>query len=73
MAESMPDQASTRAAFELARDPRGAQVHVLRKDTGECVGCIEAGLYEIVRSVIRKELAAPAAEDTSAGTATRAM
>jgi hypothetical protein len=39
------------------RDPRGSLVHVRRRDTGECVGCIEAGLFEIVRSVLAAERA----------------
>ena len=38
----------------IVRDPRGSLVHV-RKADGECVGCIEAGLYEIVRSLILAE------------------
>jgi len=45
------------ALFELVKDARGAQVHVRRRDTRECLGCIEAGLYEIVRAVIEEELA----------------
>ncbi len=38
--------------FVIARDARGSLVHVRRRDDGECVGCIEAGLYEIVRLLI---------------------
>ncbi len=38
--------------FVIARDARGSLVHVRRRDDGECVGCIEAGLYEIVRVLI---------------------
>ena len=38
--------------FVIVRDVRGSLVHVRRRDDGECVGCIEVGLYEIVRSAI---------------------
>ena len=41
-------------AFVIVRDARGALVHV-RTAEGECVGCIEVGLYEIVRSLILAE------------------
>jgi len=41
----MPD------AFELVRDPRGSVVHV-RKSHGECIGCVETGLYEVLRALI---------------------
>jgi hypothetical protein len=44
------------------KDARGAQVHVRRADTGECVGCIEAGLYEIVRALIVEEATTSAGE-----------
>ena len=45
--------------FVIARDPRGSLVQ-LRKSDGECVGCIEVGLFEIVRSLIlTDERAAP--------------
>jgi hypothetical protein len=37
------------------RDARGSLVHVRRKEDGECVGCIEAGLYELVRALILAE------------------
>ena len=40
--------------FRIVRDARGALVHV-RTETGECIGCIEVGLYEIVRTVIEEE------------------
>jgi hypothetical protein len=39
----------------IVRDARGSLVHVRRRDDGECVGCIEAGLYEIVRALILVE------------------
>jgi hypothetical protein len=41
------------------RDARGALVHV-RTAEGECIGCIEVGLYEIVRMVIEEEARAAA-------------
>ncbi len=41
--------------FVIVRDARGSLVHVRRRDDGECVGCIEAGLFEIVRSIIVAE------------------
>jgi hypothetical protein len=44
-------------AFELVRDPRGSLVHVRRRDDGECVGCIEAGLFEVVKSLVLVERA----------------
>jgi hypothetical protein len=42
------------SAFRLVRDARGALVHV-RTATGECIGCIEVGLFEIVRQVVEEE------------------
>jgi hypothetical protein len=41
--------------FVIARDARGSLVHVRRTDDGECVGCIEVGLYEIVRALVLEE------------------
>ena len=38
--------------FVIGRDARGSLVHVRRRDGGACVGCIEVGLYEIVRALI---------------------
>ena len=46
--------------FVIVRDPRGSLVHVRRRDDGECVGCIEVGLYEIVRALVVAEEAATA-------------
>ena len=40
--------------FELVRDARGSLVHV-RKADGECVGCIEVGLFEIVKALVLEE------------------
>ena len=54
------------STFEIVRDRRGSLVHV-RTAQGECVGCIEVGLFEIVRMVI--EEAARAREGIPARTA----
>jgi hypothetical protein len=43
------------AAFVIVRDARGALVHVRTRETGECIGCIEVGLFEIVRRVVVAE------------------
>ncbi len=53
----MPEQ-----VFELVRDARGSQVHVRRPDDGECTGCIEVGLYEIVRALVLAEASLREAE-----------
>lgn len=59
--------------FVIRKDPRGAPVHVRRKDTGECVGCIEAGLFAIVRAMIEEELTASAGEGIPAEAAREAI
>jgi hypothetical protein len=41
--------------FVIVRDARGSVVHVRRRDDGECIGCIEAGLFEVLRAVIFDE------------------
>jgi hypothetical protein len=41
--------------FVIAGDARGSLVHVRRRDDGECVGCIEVGLYEVLRGLILAE------------------
>jgi hypothetical protein len=41
--------------FVIARDARSSLVHIRRRDDGECVGCIEVGLYEIVRTLVLAE------------------
>ena len=41
--------------FVIVRDARGSLVHVRRRDDGECVGCSEVGLYELVRAAILAE------------------
>ena len=38
--------------FVIVRDARGSLVHIRRRDDGECVGCIEAGLFEIIRDLV---------------------
>ncbi|MHB8674667.1 MAG: hypothetical protein ACYDAK_13450 [Candidatus Limnocylindrales bacterium] len=40
----------------IVRDARGSLVHVRRRDDGACVGCIEAGLYEITRTLIAEDV-----------------
>jgi hypothetical protein len=45
----------------IVRDARGSLVHVRRRDDGECVGCIEVGLYEVLRSLVREEVLREAA------------
>ena len=47
--------------YRIVRDGRGSLVHV-RTNDGECIGCIEAGLYEAVRMVLREEFAASVGE-----------
>jgi hypothetical protein len=47
--------------YRIVRDGRGSLVHV-RTNEGECIGCIEAGLYEAVRLILREEIAASARE-----------
>jgi hypothetical protein len=42
--------------FVIVRDARGSVVHVRRRDDGECVGCIEAGLFEVLRALIADEV-----------------
>jgi hypothetical protein len=41
--------------FVIVRDTRGSLIHVRRRDDGECVGCIEAGLFEVLRSLVLEE------------------
>ncbi len=42
-------------AFVIVRDARGSLMHVRRRDDGECIGCIEAGLFEVIRAIIVAE------------------
>ena len=46
--------------FVIVRDARGSLVHVRRRDDSQCFGCIEVGLFEIVRSIVLAEGAAAA-------------
>jgi hypothetical protein len=39
----------------IARDARGSVVHVRRRDNGECIGCVEAGLFEVLRALVLEE------------------
>ena len=41
--------------FVIVRDARGSLIHVRRRDDGACVGCIEVGLFEIVRTLVIEE------------------
>ena len=56
----MPD------GFLIERDARGSLVHVRRANDGECIGCIEVGLYEVVRAIVIAEQARTAGEGSSA-------
>ena len=66
----MPGEVSRVGAFVVVRDARGALVHVRRRDDGECVGCIETGLYEIVRLLVLEEAATAATGGTGAAAVT---
>jgi hypothetical protein len=46
--------------FVIDRDARGSLVHIRGRDDGECIGCIEAGLFEVVRALVLEERAAAA-------------
>ena len=59
--------------FVIVRDPRGSLVHVRNARTGECLGCIEVGLFEIVREVLREEFAAAAREGIPTATASSSI
>jgi hypothetical protein len=39
----------------LVRDVRGSLVHVRHQKTGECFGCVEVGLFELLKSLILSE------------------
>jgi hypothetical protein len=56
----------------IIRDPRGALMHV-RTASGECLGCIEVGLFEIVKSIVLEEAVASAREGIPAEAASRAI
>lgn len=45
-------------AYVIVRDPRGSLIHVRTKE-GECIGCIEVGLYEVVRALLMAEREGP--------------
>jgi hypothetical protein len=40
----------------IVRDARGSLVHVRRVRDGTCIGCIEVGLFEIVRALVLAEV-----------------
>ncbi len=48
--------------FVLVRDPRGSLVHVRNARTGECIGCVEAGLFELIRAALSADAGADARE-----------
>jgi hypothetical protein len=57
-------------AFMIAGDARGSLVHV-RNGDGECLGCIEVGLYElyeIVRTLVLAETRGDGGADIAEGT-----
>ena len=41
--------------FVIERDSRGAVVHVRNRLSGECLGCIEVGLFEVLWALILEE------------------
>ena len=42
------------SAFVTVRDAHGSLVHIGTRG-GECVGCIEAGLFEVLRALVLEE------------------
>jgi hypothetical protein len=44
----------------LERDRRGSLVHVRVRGTGECLGCVEVGLFDLLRQLILAEATAEA-------------
>jgi hypothetical protein len=51
-------------SFVIVRDPRGSLVHVRDARTGECVGCVEAGLFELIRAALNADAGAGARKET---------
>ena len=39
----------------LVRDTRGSLVHIRDRKTGQCHGCVEAGLFELLKILILSE------------------
>ncbi len=39
----------------LVRDARGSLVHVRKRSDGECLGCLETGLFELVKALVLDE------------------
>ena len=52
--------------FVIVRDPRGSLVHVRTQD-GSCMGCIEVGLFEVVKAIVLAEAKAPGGEGIPTG------
>lgn len=44
------------ARIVIDRSPSGALVHLRKVDTKECVGCIEAGLFDLVEHALRERM-----------------
>jgi hypothetical protein len=44
----------------LERDSRGSLVHVRVRSTGECLGCVEVGLFALLRQLILDEASSEA-------------
>jgi len=40
--------------FVIVRDARGSLVHI-RTGDGECLGCVEVGLFEMIRALVLDE------------------
>jgi hypothetical protein len=39
----------------LERDSRGSLVHVRVRSTGECLGCVEVGLFALLKQLVLAE------------------
>jgi hypothetical protein len=54
--------------YRIVKDTRGSLVHV-RTEEGECIGCVEVGLFEIMRAVIVEETKAAARDEEGSAAA----
>lgn len=54
------------AELYIQHDCNGALVHIRRRDTRACVGCVEAGLFGLIEGLLRMEFMA-AAQKVAAG------
>lgn len=41
--------------LELLRDPRGSLVHIRKRSDGACIGCVEVGLFELIKALVLDE------------------